>query len=369
MHQITSRIWPGFLLFLLASCASKQPNEAPLISPEDAHALIEHSLPANVSDRNGWATDIYTALTSLTVAPSHENICATIAVIAQESGFHVDPVVPNLGAIARREIEVRAGRAHVPMLLVNGVLELKSPDGRSYGQRIDAAKTEKNLSDAYEDFIAQVPLGKTLFADRNPIRTRGPMQVNVAFAEQFSAATSYPFPVKQSIADELFTRRGSVYFGVAHLLDYRAPYDSYLYRFADFNAGQYASRNAAFQAAVGLLSGVALVADGALLPHDVDPNDPGATELALRALSAELKLSDAAIHSALSAGRTKVFEATTLYQRVFALADRKSARALPRALVPHIRLTGPKIKRELSTDWYAHRVEGRFNSCLNQPII
>ena len=70
----------------------------------------------------------------------------------------------------------------------------------------------KDLSDAYEDLIAAVPLGKELFADRNPIRTRGPMQVNVAFAEQFSAAAPYPYPVRSSIADELFTRRGSVYF-------------------------------------------------------------------------------------------------------------------------------------------------------------
>jgi len=30
---------------------------------------------------------------------------------------------------------------------------------------------------------AAVPLGRTLFAESNPIRTRGPMQVNVAFAE------------------------------------------------------------------------------------------------------------------------------------------------------------------------------------------
>src|SRR6202030_2025466 len=143
-----------------------------------------------------------------------------------------------------------------------------------------AAKTEKDLSDAYEDFIAAVPLGRTLFADRNPIRTRGPMQVNVAFAEQFSAAAPYPYPVKDSIGDELFTRRGGVYFGVAHLLDYRAPYDQFLYRFADFNAGQYASRNAAFQNAISIASGIPVLAAGAVLAHDSDANNPSATELA-----------------------------------------------------------------------------------------
>ena len=232
---------------LLGGCAGEQPAAAPPLKAADARTLIEQSLPRTVSDRSGWSADMYSAFTSLTVTPSPENICAVVAVIEQESGFRVDPVVPGLGAIARKEIDTRAARAHVPQLLVNGVLQLKSSDGRTYGERIDAARTEKDLSDAYEDLIASVPLGPTLFAERNPIRTRGPMQVNVAFAEQFSSAATYPYPVRSSIADELFTRRGSLYFGIAHLLDYRAPYDDYLYRFADYNAGQYASRNAAFQ--------------------------------------------------------------------------------------------------------------------------
>jgi hypothetical protein len=156
-----------------------------------------------------------------------------------------------------------------------------------------------------------------------------------------------------------------VYFGIAHLLDYRAPYDQYLYRFADFNAGQYASRNAAFQNAVSAASGIPLLADGALLPHDSDAGNPGDTELAVRRLSARLKMSDGAIHAALSEGKTKRFETTPLYQLVFALADQASASPLPRALVPRIKLGGPKIKRSLTTDWYAHRVDDRFKRCLN----
>jgi len=365
MHQIKILIGLGTAL-LLASCAGEHPTAAPpALNPTDAHALIEASLPRNVADRAGWANDMYAAFTALTVTPNRENICAVVAVIEQESGFQVDPAIPGLGVIARKEINSRAERAHMPMLIVNGVLQLKSSDGRSYGERIDAAKTEKDLSDAYEDFLAAVPLGRTLFSDRNPIRTRGPMQVNVAFAEQFSAAAPYPYPVKVSIGDELFTRRGSVYFGVAHLLDYRAPYDQYLYRFADFNAGQYASRNAAFQSAVSVASGISLVADGALLPHDSDASNPGDTELAVRALAARLKMSDGAIHAALAEGKTKGFEATTLYQRVFALADHKAGRLLPPALVPRIKLGGPKIKRSLTTDWYAHRVDDRFKRCLN----
>jgi hypothetical protein len=354
------------MLLMLGGCAGEKPETTPLLNTTDTKALIEHALPRSVSDKAGWTADIYSAFTVLTVTPTRENICAVVAVIEQESGFQVDPVVPGLGAIARKEIDSRASRAHVPLMLVNGVLQLKSSNGRTYGQRIDAARTEKDLSDAYEDLIASVPLGQTLFAERNPIRTRGPMQVNVAFAEQFSAATPYPYPVRSSIADELFTRRGSVYFGVAHLLDYRAPYDQFLYRFADFNAGQYASRNAAFQNAVSVASGIPLIADGALLPHDSDANSPGATELALRTLAARLKMSTGAIHGALLEGRTKGFEATPLYERVFAMADRRSGFKQPRALVPRIKLSGPKIQRRLTTDWYAHRVDGRFKRCMAQ---
>lgn len=364
MHRFNRILFTLTIFALLGSCASEAPSPAPVVSPADAHALIEQSLPHGVPDRGGWTADMYAAFTVLTVTPTRENICAVVAVIEQESGFHVDPMIPGLGAIARREIERRADRAHVPQMIVDGVLQLKSSDGRTYGERIDKARTEKELSDVYEDLIASVPLGTTLFAERNPIRTRGPMQVNIAFAEQFAAVSPYPYPVKSSIADEVFTRRGSLYFGIAHLLDYRAPYGEYLYRFADFNAGQYASRNAAFQNAVGLASGIPIDADGALLPHDADVNSPGVTELAVRALGARLRMSDSAIHKALSEGRTKDFETTPLYQRVFAIADQTLGRQAPRALVPQIRLLSPKIKRSLTTDWYAHRVDARFKRCL-----
>jgi Protein of unknown function (DUF1615) len=352
---------------LLVSCASgPPPAETPTVSPQQVLSMIEKSLPGTAPDRDGWATDIYAAMKVLAVPPTRESICSVVAVIGQESGFRVDPVIPGLPVIAWREIDSRAARAGVPQLLVHTALQLSSPTGRSYSDRIDSAKTEKDLSDIFEDFIAAVPMGRTLFADRNPIRTRGPMQVNVAFAEQFAAAHPYPYPVKSSIPDELFTRRGSLYFGTAHLLAYSASYGSYIYRFADYNAGQYASRNAAFQAAVRYASGIPVTPDGALLPHDSDHQNPGSTESALRALGKRLNMSGTAIRSDLDAGKTADFERTQLYQRVFALADQAAGKRLPRALVPQIQLHGPKIAHRLTTAWYAQRVDQRFKRCLDQ---
>ena len=350
----------------IMSCANRPwaPSAAPGMSATEARASIEKSIPPAVADRAGWAVDIQAALTALTLDSTRENICAVVAVIDQESGFRVDPHIPGLPDIAWREIDSRAQRAGVPRIVVHTALQLTSPNGRSYGDRIGAARTEKDLSDIYEDFIGAMPLGRTLFAERNPIRTRGPMQVNVAFAEQYASVRPYPYPVKTGVADELFTRRGSIYFGTAHLLDYQPSYDSYLYRFADFNAGQYASRNAAFQRAVSSASGIPVVPDGALLPHD--GKEVGSTEIALRALGKRLGLGNGAIHDDLERGKGAEFGRTPLYRRVFEIAEQNEGHPLARASVPRIQLHGPKIARRLTTDWYARRVDQRFKRCLNQ---
>ncbi len=352
------------VLATLAGCASPQRAETPAVATEPARDLILSALPPGVADRAGWADDIEAAFKALSLRATRENVCAVTAVVEQESGFHVDPIIPGLPAMAWREIDARAERAGVPSVLVHGVLQLKSSTGRSFSDRIDGARTEKDLSDIFEDFIGTVPLGQRLFSDKNPIRTRGPMQVNVAFVQHFAARQQYPYPLKSSIEDESFTRRGSLYFGIAHLLDYPAPYDRYLYRFADYNAGQYASRNAAFQKALGILTGTALTADGALLPTGSGTQDSGETEQAVRALATRLRISEGSIHDSLALGRSEEFEHTPLYQHVFARANEAAHRPPPRAVVPQIKLHGPKISRKLTTEWYAQRVDERFRRCL-----
>jgi Protein of unknown function (DUF1615) len=355
-------------LALMASCASEPPSAGrePARNPEQARAMIEESLPKGVSERAGWINDIYAGFSVQGLEPTRKNVCAVVAEIEQESNFQVDPSVPGLGVIARREIDSRAQHAGVPLLIVRSALDLRSANGRSYSERINTARTEKDLSDIYEDLIGTLPLGRTLFAGLNPIRTRGPMQVNIAYANEYAAIRPYPYPVKVSIADEVFTRRGSLYFGIAHLLAYRPPYDAYIFRFADFNAGQYASRNAAFQNALGRASGLRLVPDGALLSDKGGPNGPGETELALRMVAARLNIDESEIHRALEQGKSQDFEQSNVYVRVFALAERLAKHPLPPAVIPTITLHGPKIRRRLTTNWYAHRVNGRFEQCLRR---
>src|SRR5678815_5127977 len=251
---------------VLAGCASEpSPGVAPAPRPEDVRAQIVSLLPPALADRPGWAVDIYAALAAMRIEPRIENVCAVLAVTEQESSYRADPTVPRLGQLAREEIDRRAERAGVPKLLVPAALGLRSPDTRTWSERIEAARTEKELSDLFEDFIGQVPLGQRLLAGYNPVRTGGPMQVSIDFAERHVKAKPYPYRMTGSVRDEVFTRRGGLYFGVAHLLDYPAAYDQPVYRFADFNAGQYASRNAAFQNAVSVASGVALDLDGDLV--------------------------------------------------------------------------------------------------------
>ncbi|PTT90253.1 DUF1615 domain-containing protein, partial [Pseudomonas sp. HMWF005] len=220
-------------LLVLAGCAGQRSSEPAPRAPAEVKAEIVRLMPAKVPDRQGWATDIYAAFAAQNISPTTQNLCSVLAVAEQESTFQVDPTVPGLGKIARDEIDRRAGKAHIPGMLVSAALAVRSPTGKTYSERLNAARSEKDLSAVFDDFIGMVPMGRTLFGGFNPVHTAGPMQVSIEFAEQH--ARDYPYPVSGTIRHEVFTRRGGMYFGIAHLLGYPVSYREPLYRFADFN--------------------------------------------------------------------------------------------------------------------------------------
>ncbi|MBI3143660.1 MAG: DUF1615 family protein, partial [Pseudogulbenkiania sp.] len=280
---------------LVITPATPAPRALP-ISETQGRATLDKVLPAKIRGRNGWADDIFDAFAALKLPYTAENFCAAAAVIEQESSWQSDPVVPGLPGIVWGKIGEKAAGYHIPLPLVKTALLKPSPNGRSYKERIDGLRTEKQMNELYEDMSAEAEkIGFPTIMKKNPIRTGGPMQVSMEFAEGHVRAWPYPYSRKNSLRNEVFSRRGGLYFGIAILLQYPAPYREMLYRFADFNAGRYSSRNAAFQAVVSRLSGRRLERDGDLLSYENGQANGGSTLSALRTLDNRLGMSDSAI--------------------------------------------------------------------------
>ena len=332
------------------------PNEAA------ARALVQNKLlPTSVRDKAGWSQEIVGAFTGLHLPYRADLLCAAMAVIEQESTWQADPVVPGLGEMVWKKIAEKAGGV-IPVAALKVAFLKPSATGESYTSRIDRLRTEKEMNALFEDMVADARRLGLPVNMKNPIRTGGPMQVSVEFAEEHVRAKGYPYPRKGSWRDEVFSRRGGLYFGIANLLDFPADYPDMRYRFADFNAGRYSSRNAAFQAAVSRLSGMKLSLDGDLLIYrDGAPSSSiSSTQLALERLEGRLGMSRAEVSRDLRLKKTPAFSQNALYQKVFALAGDHTARAV----MPQIQLVSPKITRKLTTEWFADRVDGRYKACL-----
>lgn len=343
----------------------------PGIGEAQARALLLQLLPPKISDRAGWSKDILGAFTGLRIPYEAQYFCAAIAVIEQESSWQSDPTVPGLNKMVWKEIGKRADKYHIPLVAVQAALLKPSPDGRSYKARIDSLQTEKQMNAVFEDMVADAArLGLPLDV-KNPIRTGGPMQVSVEFAEGHVRAWPYPYSYKGSVRQEVFTRRGGLYFGIANLLHYRVNYPQMIYRFADFNAGRYSSRNAAFQAALVRLSKQKMALDGDLLIYQQGrpSSQQSTTQKWLQQLAPKLGLSSAEIERDLRLEKAEAFSQTQLFKRLFELASQQAGHPLPQQVMPQIRLVSPKITRKLTTEWFAKRVDGRYQTCLaRQPL-
>lgn len=368
----------------LTACPRQaRPDEAltPRLTLENATALV----PSHVPDREGWALDVLTALGAHRLHPDKEAVCSVLAVIEQESGYKANPPVAGLSKIVRGRLESYAGKlGPLARPALKKLLEGRAKGTKlTFDERLEKARTERDLDLLFRDMLryyeSEFPATYTLLdlghalsgrgnlEGLNPITTAGSMQVAVQFA--VDAAEAEGEEEAWAVRDRLYTRAGGVHFGTLRLLGYPTHYDSPLYRFADFNAGFYAARNAAIQEQLGELVGRKLALDGDLLMYDkkAQPLDEDSKTLtaflAFREKYAPW-ISERALRREVRKEKLRAFEETDTYRALRAAWEKKTGKPAPYARMPEVVIRSPKMKQERSTAWFARSVERRYLACL-----
>ena len=360
------------LLCALALAACTHAPGPTTTTPSLDQAQVAARLPAKLTDREGWASDVITAIRRTKKEPTAERVCAVLAVIEQESGYAVDPPVAALPSMVKKGLAQRLeplGPMAGPVLA--GILEGHAPgDERTFGARLDTLKTERDLDRLFRDvaraYRDQLPgplsmIGGGTIEQFNPVTTAGSMQVKVSFARAHADGED-----DDALRELLYTRAGGVRFGTERLIGYPASYDDITFRFADYNAGVYASRNAAFQEQLSALVDMKLVPDGDLLSYgkDEEPLDKETQSLrALLAFGATHDVSASTIRSDVRKEKSAAFEETTTWKKVRAAWSTKTGLAAPYARVPDVTIASPKMSKTRTTAWFASNVKRRYDAC------
>ncbi|MGA9523424.1 MAG: DUF1615 family protein [Myxococcaceae bacterium] len=373
------------LLLLTAGCArSARPDgpSTPRVTLDEATSLV----PPHVPDREGWALDVLTALDAHHFHPDVETVCQVLAVTEQESGYKANPPVANLAKIARERLDGHAsklGPLGPPMMD-------KLLDGRARGwkatfkERLARVRTERDLDLIFRDLLAyyeeELPAvyaavdlvtglaGHGGLEALNPITTAGSMQVSVQFSVELSEREGLD---EARVRDRLYTRSGGVHYGSARLLGYDADYDRAVYRFADYNAGFYASRNAAFQEQLATVMKRKLSLDGDLLVYEKDGAPADRDSNTLRALLSFRErfapsLSERQLRRDVRLEKTRGFEDTETWRGLKRTYAQVTGAAPAYARLPEVAIRSPKLSRERSTAWFARSVDARYQRCLER---
>jgi hypothetical protein len=376
------------ILALLLACGgpAAPPPELPFEARPITATALAAAFPADrVKDRAGWAKDLHAVLDSHGLGATNGNGCAAVATIEQESGYQPDPAVPGIGGfvdawIAEKQEKYGKVGGWIFAKGFRAVLdEVPAGESRSFYTRLHAAKTERDVDVAFRAFVdhQRAKLPKPLQAaetaaqavgldldDLNPITTAGCLQVKVDFAEDHARTHGV---ARDLVRDELYTREGCVHHGTVRLLGFEAGYTTPLHRFADYNAGPYASRNAAFQEQVATLSGEKLALDGDLVRYGDGGrrlSEPGQTERALRGLATRLGLSEGRIARDLGREKERAFEETDTWAAVRAAVREQTGEEPAYARMPDVKLASIKLAGEKTTAWFAGNVEKRYRACL-----
>ena len=362
-------------------------DDEPQLKDEQIRKLI----PSRVNDRGSWAKDIFAISEELGIPTSKENICTMIAVVDQESNFIANPNVAGLGSKAVKEVTTRLNEKFEDKLgtTIGGpiasyfeqVLKNQPTPEDNYLKQMSRVKNEKELDVLYREIFdymskhyhvsaltgAAKLVGQDIAEKMNPITTLGSMQVHINYAKDHKRSSMST----NELRDDLYTEYGGLYYGIHRLMMYPADYDKAIYRFADFNSGMYSSRNAAFQKMTEKLSDTDLSLDGDLLSYDKNGSPKATmttTEKTLIALFTKEKvlLTPRQLRNDLKKEKEKEFEKTQTYTAIGKLYKEKTGKDPIYAIMPEVVISGPKLSRDYNTNWYASRVNGRYETCMQR---
>ena len=359
--------------------------------PEMEAEQIKKVIPARVNDRQSWAQDIFDIMQELSIPKTKQNVCSVVAVVDQESNFVADPTVPGLGEKAVQEINSRLKEKFEAKLgeTIGGtvaeyfedVLKNQPSPENNYMSQMRKVKTERELDLLYREIFdymskhyhvsaltgAAKLVGQDIGEKMNPITTLGSMQVHINYAKEHKRQSG-------SIAElrnDLYTQYGGLYYGIHRLMKYPADYDKAIYRFADYNSGMYSSRNAAFQRMLNAMTKTEINLDGDLLLYTKNGDikaTQSQTEKELIAIFAQnnILVTPRQIRSDLKKEKEKKFEDTQTYLAVQKLYQNKTQKEPIYATMPQVVISGPKLSRDYNTNWFASRVNGRYETCMQR---
>ncbi len=360
------------------SCKHKPPAPSvrELTVPE-----IARFIRSDVEDARGWAADVRLALKAADQPLDADHVCQVLAIVEQESGYKADPAVPGLGKVVKSELDAMFAKLGPAASAARAALLDHVAPGASqtFEARLLQIETEQDADLLYREIVdfhrAKYPglaramdvFAPDLIERTNPITTAGSMQVSVSWAIEHASAED-----PTAVRDSLYTRAGGLKCGTARLFVHPAPYDQPRYRFADFNAGVYASRNAALQAQLTVVTGKKLATDGDLLLYDNDGDARWKRSNSLDALFAfreayAPELSEGQVRRDAKLEKTAELDRTATIRKLRAVYEQKTGKAPAYAQLPNVALESPKMKSGRSTKWFADNVQRRYEDCLARP--
>lgn len=348
--------------------------------------LISLAQP-ELEDPRGWAADILWSLQFSGLPRTPENVCAMVATVDQESNFKANPPVEGLGRRSLKALEAKLDGNDLKSLVLRSLFAVDPSIKKNLFERLRLARTERDIDVAYRKLVSEILTVESIihldsnyglgaaefFESQNEITTIGSMQVSVASALEFERRylqRPLYFEDIYRVRDFLYTRRGGLLAGTRQLLGYKSGYTRKLHRFADYNAGRYSSRNAAFQSVVSRLDGSSLTLDGDLLIYRGPAISPrtSQTERAIVRVDQRLALGLGAkrIRDDLSQEKQYRFIETATFKKITETYRLRYGTEPPFASVPQIDLESVKLDRPLTTEWFARRVEHRYRRCLGR---